>query len=493
MAAKRPFCESDFSCPYCLDVFKDPVIMECSHSVCKACAEKYWETQGCQECPVCRKRFSNSKLQSNIALRDLCETFLQQQIASVGSEVLCSLHSEKLKLFCLEDKQPVCVVCQTSKLHRGHNLSPIDEAAAGMKEEIKNKLEHLRKKLKMFEQLKLMSDQTAAYIVTQVQQTEKQIKEEFEKLHQFLRDEEAARIAALREEEEQKSQMMKEKIEKMNREISSLSDTIRAIEEDMKADDVTFLQNYRNRVEREHAYVPLSGPQHSIPSCSHKRLSNIATRRMRFPRESRPVAGLYSRAQCTPQDPDRLSGALIIVAKHLGNLKFRVWEKMKEVVQYTPVILDINSAHPQLVLSEDLTSVRRVDERQQLPDNPERFDHFASVLGSEGFNSGTHCWDVEVEENTWWSVGMMTGSLQRKGNYTFPAAELIVQQNPQRIRVKLDWDRGELSFTNPDSNTHLHTFTQTFTERVFPYFNGGRGAPLRILPVKASVTIEQHS
>ena len=77
---------------------------------------------------------------------------------------------------------------------------------------------------------------------TQAQHTEKMIKEGFEKLHQFLRDEEAARIAALREEEEQKSQMMKEKIEKMSREISSLSDTIRAIEEEIGADDITFLQ-----------------------------------------------------------------------------------------------------------------------------------------------------------------------------------------------------------------------------------------------------------
>ena len=77
---------------------------------------------------------------------------------------------------------------------------------------------------------------------TQAQHTEKMIKEEFEKLHQFLRDEEAARTVTLREEEEQKGQMMKEKIEKMSREISSLSDTIRAIEEEMGADDITFLQ-----------------------------------------------------------------------------------------------------------------------------------------------------------------------------------------------------------------------------------------------------------
>src|SRR4029434_1399484 len=80
------------------------------------------------------------------------------------------------------------------------------------------------------------------FIQTQTQHTEKQIKKEFEKLHQFLRDEEAARIAALKEEEEQKSEMMKEKIEKMSIEISSLSDTIRAIEGGMGADDITFLQ-----------------------------------------------------------------------------------------------------------------------------------------------------------------------------------------------------------------------------------------------------------
>ena len=77
---------------------------------------------------------------------------------------------------------------------------------------------------------------------TQAQSTERQIKEEFEKLHQFLRDEEAARISALREEEEQKSQRMKEKIEKKSREISAISDKIRAIEEEMAAEDVSFLQ-----------------------------------------------------------------------------------------------------------------------------------------------------------------------------------------------------------------------------------------------------------
>ncbi|XP_062390960.1 zinc-binding protein A33-like [Sardina pilchardus] len=468
MASKM---EDDLTCPVCCEIFKDPVLLSCSHSICKACLQQFWESKGSRECPYCRRKCSKGVYPPNMALRNLCETFIQEQSqrASSGSEVLCSLHNEKLKLFCLEDKQPVCVVCRDSRKHKNHNFSPIDEAAQDRKEELKIKLQPLQKKLKTFEEVKLICDQTAAHIKTQTQHTERQIKQEFEKLHQFLQDEEAARISALKEEEKQKSQMMKEKIEKMSREISSLSDTIRAIEKEMGADDITFLQNYKSTVER---------------------------------------------AQCTLQDPERVSGALINVEKHLGNLKFRVWEKMQETVQYTPVTLDPNTAHPQLILSEDLTSVRLGDTVQQLPDNPERFDRAIRVLGSEGFNSGTHCWDVEVGENTLWNVGVMTESRQRKGDiysmsgrwcvfYTDVYAAhappplgtlLTVQQKLQRIRVQLDWDRGELSFSDPDNNAHIHTFTHTFTERVFPYFSTDYTlSPLRMLPVKASVRVEQHS
>ncbi|KAG5260518.1 hypothetical protein AALO_G00308450, partial [Alosa alosa] len=129
-------------------------------------SEQFWESKGHRECPYCRRKCSKEEYPLNMALRNLCETFLQEtsQRASAGSEVLCSLHSEKLKLFCLEDKQPVCLVCRDSRKHKNHTISPIDEAAIDRKEELKIKLQPLQKKLKTFEEVKLICDQTAAHV-----------------------------------------------------------------------------------------------------------------------------------------------------------------------------------------------------------------------------------------------------------------------------------------------------------------------------------------
>lgn len=73
---------------------------------------------------------------------------------------------------------------------------------------------------------------------SQAEQTEKQIKEEFEKLHQFLRDEEEVRRAALREEEELKKGILEIWIEQ---ELQILSDRLMDVEKEMENDTATFL------------------------------------------------------------------------------------------------------------------------------------------------------------------------------------------------------------------------------------------------------------
>uniref|UniRef100_A0A671RSI6 Nuclear factor 7, ovary-like n=1 Tax=Sinocyclocheilus anshuiensis TaxID=1608454 RepID=A0A671RSI6_9TELE len=441
------------SWPVCCEIFKTPVVLSCSHSFCKECLQQFWRTKKAQECPVCR-RSSKHEPPVNLVLKNLCESFLKErnENCSSGSEEICSLHSEKLKLFCLEDKQPVCLMCRDSQQHDNHKFRAISEVVSSYKEELNTALKSLQEKLQHNETMKGEFEKTVQHIKSQAEHTEHQIKQQFEKLHQFLRDEEEATITALREEEEQKQQMMKEKLEEMNRHISALSHTIRDMEEMMRASDVCFLKEF-------------------------------------------PVS--MERVQISSQlDPQMTSGALIHVPRYLGNLPFRVWKKMQDIVQKTPVILDPNTAHRDLALSDDLTSVRNCRNKQPPPDNPERFDYYHCVLGSEGFNSGTHCWDVEVKQSKYWRLGVTTASNQRKGCDCFNAdvwsvyqygrslrSGFRVEQYLEYVRVNLDYDRGTVSFSDPVNHTHLHTFTTTFTHTLFPFFYCS--SSLRILAINS--------
>lgn len=125
MASKRPFSEEDLTCPVCCDIFKDPVLLKCSHSVCRNCIQQYWTVKPSRECPLCRKR-SNKNLTVNLALKNLCQTFVDFR---GPPEEQCEVHRERLSLFCLCDEQLVCVVCRESREHKTHTCRPVNELA----------------------------------------------------------------------------------------------------------------------------------------------------------------------------------------------------------------------------------------------------------------------------------------------------------------------------------------------------------------------------
>lgn len=143
--------EEELSCPICCEIFKDPVVLKCSHSFCRACLQQFWNKKKARrECPVCRRKCSLTEPTVSLVLKNVADTFLKDQEKKMGAAgalagarrsgeplelvaVMCVTHGEVLKLFCLDDFEALCCVCHTSKKHQGHRMCPLEEAAQDLK------------------------------------------------------------------------------------------------------------------------------------------------------------------------------------------------------------------------------------------------------------------------------------------------------------------------------------------------------------------------
>uniref|UniRef100_A0A096LUC4 E3 ubiquitin-protein ligase TRIM39-like n=1 Tax=Poecilia formosa TaxID=48698 RepID=A0A096LUC4_POEFO len=464
--------EDELSCPVCCEIFKEPVVLKCSHSFCRACLQQFWNKKKARrECPICRRKCSLTEPTVSLALKNVADTFLREQAAEEAAvlEEKCATHGEVLKLFCMDDFEVLCCVCHTSKKHQGHKVCPLDEGAQDLKSELKKELIPLKKNLRRLYEAKQEDDFHFHEWQNQTQATEKQIRQEFAELREFLEHEEEARLATLQKEDEEKRELVRKKSESITRDILTFSHAVIAVENEIASGDAQFLQNY----------------------FSTKKTCNIM------------------------KDPEKVSGALINVAKHVSSLKYHVWANMVELVKIlAPITLDPNTAYSWLSLSSDLTSVANSGSLQQLPDNPERFGHFVFVLGSEGFTSGRHAWEVEVGGKEDWMLGVVKETIDRKGKIsgcpeggfwmishsegeysamTRPSTPLHLEGDLTRVRVQLDFEAGEVIFSNPVTMKPVYTFVDFFTEKMYPFFcpgvniNGSNAKPLKICPAKVAV------
>ncbi|XP_034555417.1 ribonuclease inhibitor-like [Notolabrus celidotus] len=169
--------------------------------------------------------------------------------------------------------------------------------------------------------------------------------------------------------------------------------------------------------------------------------------------------------------------------------------------------VDTNTLYKRLKLSDNNRTVTRVKELQSYPDHPDRFDQWPQLLCRDGL-TGRCYWEVEWRGSV--DVSVSYRGISRKGiradcdsndqswslscsdegysvchNKMRTVLPLSSSSVSHRVAVYVDCPAGTLSFyrVSSDSLIHLHTFSTSFTEPLYPGFTVWHGSSVSLCSV----------
>uniref|UniRef100_G1PDM3 RING-type E3 ubiquitin transferase n=1 Tax=Myotis lucifugus TaxID=59463 RepID=G1PDM3_MYOLU len=448
--------QEEATCSICLDYFTDPVMTSCGHNFCRECIRLTWEKakgkkgrrkrRGVFPCPECRELSPQRTLRPNRLLTKVAE--MARQHPGIQSRDLCQVHQEVLKLFCEDDQSPICVVCRESQEHRPHRVVPVEEAVKEHKLKLEGDMGHLREEMAKTEKLQTREQQALAEWQKMVESQRQNVRAEFERLRRLLAEEEQRLLQRLEEEELEVLPPLQESAVRLGQQSAQLADLVAELEGRCQLPALGLLQDIMDTLRRVQE-VKLQPPK---------------------------VVPMEMRTVC------RVPGLVEALQRFRGRLHAG-WRKGPEVttaLSAGDITLDPDTANPELVLSEDMQSVRRGDLRQPLPDSPERFDPGPCVLGREPLSSGRHYWEVEVGERASWALGVCRENANRKekgelfagngfwilvflgGFYnSSERAFAPLRDPPRRVGIFLDYEAGHLAFYSATDGSLLYAFPET--------------------------------
>ncbi|KAM9002967.1 E3 ubiquitin-protein ligase TRIM15 [Sarcophilus harrisii] len=525
-------------CSICSGFPRDPVTYLCGHIFCRLCLIPP-SPKGAHPprlCPICKEKKQPEALQpQSWATKNL-------KLLGHGGETHCDEHGEKIYFFCENDGEFLCVLCRESSNHQAHAVVLLDEATqpyrvgnSSFSERLKSRLEVLHEEKEEMERMKSREEQklqvllvrkhcqpavplgscphklnqnvffggvlvlkSARFMIslnfhpffpppityyllqflvfslqTQIESKKQQVEEAFEQLQQILEDQQRLLLDKLGE---LKKEIWKERdhyIDKVSEEIVQLDLHIKELEgkcqqsanELLKVSDTSSLfpslpQSYldvkmtQNRYEKERF-----SPESISPGLARR------------------IHDLHQKMRVLPEMMEKFSENLLL---HLDT-------------NAGGITLDPQTASWSLILSTDRKSVRYTKQKQNLQENPQRFDRLPAVLGAQGFSSGKHSWEIEVVlgDGGGCTVGVAREDMKRKGDMglsteegvwavifsyhqcwasTCPGTDLQLNEIPHRVQVTLDYSGGHVTLSNAETQTTIFTFLTSFSGKIFPFF-----------------------
>ncbi|XP_078496880.1 E3 ubiquitin-protein ligase TRIM39-like [Lissotriton helveticus] len=254
MAAAAQFqrVRDGVSCPICLELYSDPVSIECGHNFCRSCITRCWEGPGSdRSCPQCRAGSREGTLRPNRELRNIVDmSRLNVPPENPRDEHLCPKHQQRLQLFCAEDHTLLCVICRESRDHKAHTVYPIEEAA---QEHKKTFSIHKKKLSEEMEELQLWTAEessTASALEENYKNQTEKIISTFELLKEFLDKEKQQLLNKLKKEHEQNMKKTQENLNELEISQSTHKGLITDLEDKFQQEDVDMLKDVKKILRR---------------------------------------------------------------------------------------------------------------------------------------------------------------------------------------------------------------------------------------------------
>ncbi|XP_056406317.1 E3 ubiquitin-protein ligase TRIM39-like [Hyla sarda] len=492
----------ELSCSICLNVYTDPVNLRCGHNFCRECITLVLDKQrgsGAYSCPNCRATSKKRpQLQKNIALSNITRSLKSNRIKEVVSGVMCtycvhsqvpavkscllceaslcddhlrvhskaaehvlseptanpesrkcSIHKKILEYYCSEDSTCVCVSCCLVGEHKGHQVETLDEAFKKKKEKMKEVLEEMNSKIKEAdERIPTLQEHARRVTVDAAAITER--------VNLLFTD-------------------VKKRIEVVQRNV--LENILLGVK--FAQIEVSDLQRKRDEL--------------FWKTCLSKKVSGM----------SDPLAALLELRgdyifHTDHDDIQKYNVPDLNVPQISEYVQTRIHDTIKNInvrlflMDPVDLLLDMDTSAPNVRVSEDLRTVSWSETFQNLPETPERFEKY-QILSTMSFSSGQHYWEVETSKNGAWRIGVCYPSIERKGAdciigdnkkswslslivrhavvHDHQAEKLYIRVQSHKYGIYLDYEAGQLSFYElGDPIQHIHTFTATFTEPLYPAF-----------------------
>ncbi|XP_035519682.1 tripartite motif-containing protein 14-like [Morone saxatilis] len=390
----------------------------------------------------------------------------------------CREHRDELKLFCMEERVPVCCLCVLVGVHKNHKASQLHEACTDFKNMLETTMNQLLKRRGEAEHAIKDLESLYTQTVKSAADFRERVSDKYSRIRVVLDGDERLMMQIIDAEETYMTEWLEAQRGIMEAQIKEI-DSLRASSKSLlqETNHLRFLQvDYRDPVD----LAPIQKVDKHL--CDPEKL--------------RTVERLV----------DDLSVAL---SQHFP----RMWSYLSSPS------LDSNTAHPKLEISQDRKQVYWRQQPVSEAVSPQPYDSQFSVLAQESFTTGQHYWEVIVQEKPYWLIGVTAGPVEKKdgpsqrssslgvnntswciyhGDGQYLAChdtqekQLSVGKRVRKLGILANLQKGELSFYDSDSMTLLHTFRVQCTEPLYPMLNpcidvnGLNRQPLTLFLIKDS-------